>query len=283
MIQFANAHTAPLVRQMWKICFEDTEEFMDIYFSKKYKEENTLIYFEGDEAVASLQMLPYTINFYGENIPFAYLAGLCTLPKYRQRGYMAQLIHEAHKIIEERNIPLSILIPAEDWLYGFYEKYGYEQVFEKDNILIPINDILNKYKDTAEAYQVFDALFRDKDFCIQKSYSDFEAIVEEYISDGCPPKTNLSGMARVMDAETLLSIYAKANSSKEFSLRIEGDDYIYRIQDGNIAREANGTFDFEFDIHLLCRLLFGYKLDKLEKGYRLYFTEHSPIMNLMLE
>ena len=107
MIQFANEHTMPLVRQMWKTCFGDADDFLDILFKYKYRNENTLIYFDGDKAVASLQMLPYTMTFYGEEIPFAYLAGLCTLPEYRRRGYMDQLIHRAHYVIGERGIPLS--------------------------------------------------------------------------------------------------------------------------------------------------------------------------------
>lgn len=100
MIQFANEHTMPLVRLMWKTCFGDADDFLDILFKYKYRNENTLIYFDGDKAVASLQMLPYTMTFYGEEIPFAYLAGLCTLPEYRRRGYMDQLIHRAHYVID---------------------------------------------------------------------------------------------------------------------------------------------------------------------------------------
>lgn len=290
MIQLANDQTTPLVRQMWKTCFEDTDEFLDIIFTYKYKNENTLIYFENGKAVASLQMFPQTINFYRQQIPFSYLAGLCTLPEYREKGYMTQLIHKAHEIIAERNIPLAILIPAEEWLYGFYEKYDYEQVFEKDEDLIPLKEILDTNTDFNEAYQIFDKLFRFRDFCVQKNKNDFKAIAEEYKLDGYPPKTNLSGMARVIDTWTLLDLYAKDNLSKKFRIKIlngtaNKGSIVYSIDKGSVELILGPTprFDIEVDCRLLCRLLFGYKTKELETKYQSFFDEHQPAMNLMLE
>ncbi|MDH6309901.1 putative acetyltransferase [Dysgonomonas sp. PFB1-18] len=289
MIRFANEHTAPIVRQMWKTCFEDTEEFLDIFFTYKYKDENTLIYFEGDIAVASLQMLPYTITFYGQEIPFAYLAGLCTLPEHRQRGYMAKLIYEAHRIIAERSIVLAILIPAEDWLYGFYEKFGYEQVFEKGDDFIPLKEIMDTYADPQEGYRVLDSMFRPLDFCVQKSEEDFEAIRKEYRLDGYPPKTNLSAMARIIDVWSALSMYAKANLSQKFRIKVN-DSFlqkasVYVIDKGSVelVLSPDGDYDIEVDIRLLCKLLFGFRPEETGEIYHPFFESHHPIINLMLE
>jgi predicted acetyltransferase len=257
MIQFANESTMPLVRQMWKTCFGDADDFLDILFKYKYRNENTLIYFERDKAVASLQMLPYSIIFYGKEIPFAYLAGLCTLPEYRRRGYMDQLIHKAHGVIEERGIPLSILVPAEDWLYGFYEKYGYQKVFEKGSTpLYPLKKILEDNPDMTGAYKVYDALFRNKDFCVQKTFTDFKVIVEEQIIDGFPEKYDIAGMARIMDVDFLYGLYSEKHSHTDMEIK---------------------------DIRFLCRLLFGYKTDELNEPFRSLFPLHHPVMNQMLE
>ncbi len=289
MIRFADENTTHHVRRMWKECFGDSERFLDIYFKYKYKPENTLLYYEGENIAASLQMLPYTINFYGQEIPFAYLAGLNTLPEYRKKGYMAQLIHEAHRIIAERNIALAILIPAEEWLYGFYEKYGYEQVFQSDDNSIPLKKIIDTYPDEKAAYREFDLLFRPLDFCIQKTEDDFKAIVEDFISEGCPKKTNLSGMARIIDPWTLLEYYAKENLKKEFNIKIvdkESDkSLVYYVDKGEVGLllGPDATFDIEVDIRILCKLLFGYKIDELDEKFHPYFENHQPIMNLMLE
>ena len=222
MIQFANNNTKQEVRRMWKICFDDTEEFMDLYFSEKYRNENTLIYFEKNQAVASLQILPYRFTFYGEEIPVAYISGACTLPKFQGRGYMGKLMATAFELMREREILLSILVPAEKWLYDFYAKLGYEKVFEADENEIPLLEILQKAgNDLDIAYAEFDKVFRKKDFCVQKTKADFATIVRETEMEGFPPKTNLAGMARVIDAEKLLAIFAKKHPEKEITFENE--------------------------------------------------------------
>ena len=292
MIQFATQNTEPLLRSMWKTCFEDTDEFIDLHFSRKYKAKNTLIYFDGDVAAASLQMFEYEITFYGETLPFYYLAGLCTLPQHRKKGYMAQLIAEAHRIMEQRDIPLSILIPAEEWLYGFYRKYGYEQVFEGDgDTTVPLKEILDTYSDIGNAYRVFDMASRSKDFYVQKTFEDFEAIVAEYYMDGCPPKHNLSAMAHIIDKQYLLNLYAAQKLKNDndphtaFRLLITDSEppQCYQIQNGYAQLCPAEHVDIEADICLLCRLLFGFKTSKLPQPYPTLFAEHQPVINLMLE
>lgn len=46
------------VMELWRVCFDDTEEFIQFYFDKKYKDENALVYWdEQGAAVAALQTL----------------------------------------------------------------------------------------------------------------------------------------------------------------------------------------------------------------------------------
>ncbi len=288
MIQFADKETSHLVRQLWELCFDDTNEFIDLFFSEKYKPENTLLYFEEGKAVAALQMLPYTITFYEETIPFSYLAGLCTLPEYRKRGYMAQLIYKAHEVIAAREIPLAILVPAENWLFAFYEKYGYEKVFEEGmKPLYPIQDILQVHQSLEGAYLQFDSIYRHKDFCVQKSLSDFRTIVKEQIMDSFPPKYNIAGMARIIDADRLLQLYAKSNTSQNVCIKIKGEggvpSRILDVNKGSVMISENKQPDLEVGSRTLCRLLFGYKINEQETIYRKYFPAHHPVMNLMLE
>lgn len=281
MIKFSDKHTEILVRHMWKICFEDTDAFIDLFFSQKYRHENTLVYFEQGEAVASLQMLPYTITFCGREIPFAYLAGLCTLPEHRKKGYMAHLIYEAHRVLKEREIPLAILVPAEDWLFGFYERFDYERVFDKsEEPIYSLDKLLKETSDIEAAYSFFDSLYRNKDFCVQKTFEDFKTIVEEYRNDGSPDKYNLAGMARVIDEEYLLSLFADKHQDKEMLLKI--GECTYSMSDG-IAKQTQGSSDISVDLRMLCRSLFGYRTSELDEPLRSIFPEHHPVMNLMLE
>src|SRR5699024_2175983 len=114
MIHFADDSTKQAVRDMWKICFGDSDAYLDIHFNHKYQNENTLIYIEDQKPVASLQMLLFDFTFNGSEISIAYLSGLCTLPNYRNRGFMRQLITKSYKVAQERDIPLMILVPQDE-------------------------------------------------------------------------------------------------------------------------------------------------------------------------
>jgi len=273
MIQFASKEVTPVLRRMWKTCFDDTDEFIELYFSAKYKPENTLVYIDEGEIVSSLQMLPYSITFYGEKIPFYYLSGLCTLPKYRSKGHMKQLVEAAHNEMKKRGIPLSILIPADETLYDFYKRYGYEQVFEKDDNPIALKQIITEQPRLEDAYVTFDNQYQQKDFCVQKTFDDFKTIVREYEMDGYPLKTNLSGMACIIDADYLFCLYKRNNPANNIEI---------------VLCESETKIDFTankltVDVWTLCRLLFGYKTNELGEPLATYFPKHQPILNLMLE
>ena len=70
---------------LWRLCFEDTEEFIRFYFSKKYKEENTLVYWDKQgDVIAALQMPLYPITFAGTLVQAGYISGACTHPLARE-------------------------------------------------------------------------------------------------------------------------------------------------------------------------------------------------------
>ena len=50
------------VMELWRRCFEDTDEFIRFYFERKYSDANSLIYEENGKALSALQMLPYPMR-----------------------------------------------------------------------------------------------------------------------------------------------------------------------------------------------------------------------------
>ena len=53
------------VKKLWKLCFNDNDEFVDMYFNLRYNSEVNVAIESGDEVIAALQMLPYPITFHG--------------------------------------------------------------------------------------------------------------------------------------------------------------------------------------------------------------------------
>ena len=50
------------VMELWRRCFEDTDEFIRFYFERKYSDANSLIYEENGKSLSALQMLPYPMR-----------------------------------------------------------------------------------------------------------------------------------------------------------------------------------------------------------------------------
>lgn len=294
MIHFADDSTKQAVRDMWKICFGDSDAYMDIYFNHKYRNENTLIYIEDKKPVASLQMLLFEFTFHGSEISIAYLSGLCTLPNYRSRGYMKQLLLKSYHVAKEREIPLIILVPQDKGVMSYYERFGFAQTFDPGiETLSQLSKIMEaSNEDIHKAYDSFNSLYRDNDMTVQKSFADFEAILEEANLYNYPPKTNLTGMARVIDASRLISIYSSKYPSHSFNLRVE-DELIhennaqFKISQGNVEIIKPNTSiisDFiKVNIKELTQLLLGYHISERKEPLSTLFPEKEPAMHFMLE
>ena len=294
MIHFADDSTKQAVRDMWKICFGDPDAYMDIYFNHKYRNENTLIYIQDQKPVASLQMLFFNFTFYGIEIPIAYLSGLCTLPYFRSRGYMKQLIIESYQVAKEREIPLMILVPQDEGVMSYYERFGFAQTFDPGIETLPqLSKIMEaSNEDIHKAYDSFNSLFRDNDMTVQKSFADFEAILEEAKLFNYPLKTNLTGMARVIDASRLISIYSSKYPSHSFNLRVE-DDIIHEnnrefaISQGKVEvlkpSSSLQRENIKVDIKELAQLLMGYHTSERDEPFSTLFPEKIPAMHFMLE
>lgn len=289
MIQFSTNKTKPLVRQMWQTVFEDSDEYTDIYFDQKYKNENTLIYFVDDKPVASLQMWEYEFLFYNKKIPIYYLAGLSTYEEHRRKGYMNELMTKAHEVMQERGIPLSILIPAEEWLFRFYEQFGYAQVFEADEEIIPLQKIVQRHDSLEKSFEIFSRIYNKADFTVLKNFEQFKTIVEEQKITEFEEKRNLDGVARIIDVEYLLKIYAKHNLERKFTIRVRDDHQLrnnntyYTIEDGVVSKFPRAIADFEVDIIEICELLMGQHNEEFDHRIISKFPKHNPTMNLMLE
>lgn len=289
-----NNNSKTVVWDMWKTCFGDPDNYMELYFKDKYRPQNTLIYHEGEKAVASLQMLPYSFTFHGIEIPSLYLSGVCTLPEYRKRGYTRALLIEGFNVARERGVPLMFLVPQEQWLMNLYAKYGFAQTFDPGEKELPsLKKIVEDHPDDIEgAYRAFDGLYRRQDMTVQKSLEDFKSIVNEGAMFNFPPKKKLIGMARAIDAERLLTLFATRNRDASFCISVtdelmEQNNESFDVEGGKVAR-LQGAADqnkpsLTADIGELAQWLLGYHTAEKGEPISSIFMEKSPQMHFMLE
>lgn len=175
------------VKALWKICFEDSEEFVDMYFRLRYKTEVNVAIQSGDEVISALQMLPYPMTFCGETVQTSYISGACTHPDFRSKGVMRELLSQSFTRMWRNGVHFSTLIPAEPWLFDYYKHMGYASVFQysvKEITLpefIPSKEIavnvVSEFQDTTYSY--LNKKLSERSCCIQHSLEDFQVIMAD--------------------------------------------------------------------------------------------------------
>ena len=342
------------VRSLWNLCFGDNEAFTELYFSKRYSEEVNVTIKEGEKVISALQILPYPMTFCGEIIPTGYISGACTHPDYRNKGAMKRLLLDSFLRMQKNNIPLTTLIPAEEWLFDYYSKMGFTPVFEYSEKTFIIEELAAspEYLITGftppqtDVYSFFDKKMKERPCCIQHSPEDLQVILDDlhlgegkllvarlkgevtglafcYVKDNIlhvpelffenesvrdtllfaaakqmeadrityiTPSTNetskILGMARIIDAEKMLKIYATQHPELEISFNltdefIEKNNAFYSMKWGKTEKEEIKEASLRINIQQLTQALLGYKTEQLPKELQIFHSQ-TPYMSLML-
>lgn len=181
------------VKVLWKQCFHDSDEFIDFYFQRRYT-DGLNSYAEADgRVIAALQRIPYSLTYEGMEIPVAYISGACTDPAYRNKGVMRQLLAKAHRRMFREGVMFSTLIPAEEWLKGYYARSGYANCFSQgeklltdsslpvDNFskLLRIVEIVPGSTLCSDAFLFFNHFQSSQEAYIQHDWEDFHIILTD--------------------------------------------------------------------------------------------------------
>lgn len=206
-------------KELWKLCFNDTEEFVDLYFNSKYKDDINMTAYDGTQLIAALQMLPYPMTYCDQIISTSYISGACTHPGFRSKGVMKQLLSETFDRMYKNNILLTTLIPAEEWLFGYYGKAGYSPAFdysvkEINAGTLTINPDYKIEEYTPYQLDIHSYLNREmmeRPCCIQHPAGDFKVILADLkLSNGklfvARLNTELVGLAMCVPEEATLYI-----------------------------------------------------------------------------
>ncbi len=111
------------VKFLWKYCFGDSDAFIEYFFSKYYKKENTLAVFEEGKITSDLMFFPYNIVKGGKEIKAAYVCGVSTHPMHRGGGNITALFAFLEEKLKKEGYEAFFLIPFN---FSFYRKYGLE-------------------------------------------------------------------------------------------------------------------------------------------------------------
>ena len=223
-------------RDLWKLVFNDSDKFMDLYFSRVYKPKYNVTCQLNHHVVAALQTLPYALLYHGQELPAVYISGVSTHPDYRHQEIGNNLMRQAHFDLFYKNVVYAALIPAEDWLYEWYAKCGYAP---RITCLPHSTDVLST------SFETFDRWQREKTCILLHKQADFDVAKEDILLAGAdyqPAREPIQGMIRVINALKALRSYAAQNPSLQCTIRIEDDHDIpmnnayYILSEGQVKQ-----------------------------------------------
>ncbi|MDR2891688.1 MAG: GNAT family N-acetyltransferase [Deltaproteobacteria bacterium] len=127
------------LRRIWKICFGDSDTYLEYLFNRLIRPENLLAHIDRrGRPDAMLCMQKATLEIPGNasakqperlHLPCSYIYGVATLPEHRGRGISSALLQTALQRQEQEGAAASVLVPSSPKLAEFYAKRGYENFF----------------------------------------------------------------------------------------------------------------------------------------------------------
>lgn len=113
---------------LWNKVFGDDYGYIKNIYRDEFKDDILCFaHIENNKAVSAFYLLKNTLKFEGKFYNGYYLYSAATLPEYRKKGLMSKLIKEAQKFCEDSGCDYVSLVPANDELYHYYEKFGFQE------------------------------------------------------------------------------------------------------------------------------------------------------------
>lgn len=138
MITKANEEQTAEIRQLWKTCFpQEDPRYIEYYFKTLYKPENCFVKTEKGKVVSAVMRNPHAIMFNGRVLQASMLVGMATLPQYRKKGYM----HEVMDVVLDacEHSELITLIQSEQPV--LYEQFGFKTIYTRTDYTLERKDV----------------------------------------------------------------------------------------------------------------------------------------------
>ncbi len=112
----------PLLRQLWKTAFGDTDAYLDAFFDTAFSPQRCRCAFSGGQLAGMLYW--FGVSCRGEKM--VYLYAVATAPEFRGQGVCRRLMEDTHALLSSLGYAGAILVPQEEELRKMYEGMGYQ-------------------------------------------------------------------------------------------------------------------------------------------------------------
>lgn len=117
-----NAGQMQELRALWKAAFGDSDDFLDMFYSRAYSPQRCRCVLEDGRIAAVL----YWFDCACEGQKLAYIYAVATDPAHRNRGLCRRLMADTHSHLQTLGYAGAMLLPQDPGLRRMYGTMGYE-------------------------------------------------------------------------------------------------------------------------------------------------------------
>lgn len=117
-------------KEIWQLCFGDPEQYLNLFFQERYKDADTIVLLVDGALAARLTIMPVELGTSaGKSYQGAMLYGVATHPAYQRQGLARDLLDYTNCYLQSKGFEFSLVVPAQEWLFKFYQRLGYQKTF----------------------------------------------------------------------------------------------------------------------------------------------------------
>ena len=124
------------LRELWRQSFGDTEQCIELYFSRFFKPRDCVVCRADGHIACMAHLLPAQIWDGSKKLRCHYLYAAATLPRFRGNGLMGLLLRYAADYGRKRGDAYSVLVPSSASLFEFYKRHGYRTLAHCETVTL---------------------------------------------------------------------------------------------------------------------------------------------------
>lgn len=128
------------LKHLWHTVFGDAPDIIDSFFETFYAPHLTATEFSDGKLAAAAYVMPagYLVNGSSRE-KCAHIYAVAVYPRYRGLGFGVSVTKKAVELAKKAGFTAVILHPADEKLFGFYEKHcGFNTCFSADTKSVPL-------------------------------------------------------------------------------------------------------------------------------------------------
>lgn len=153
----------PILRQLWKDAFGDSEEYLDVFFRTAFSPERCRVLDLDTIAAAA-----YWLNCETRNLRLAYVYAVAVQNDRQNQGLGSALMKELHRHLESFGYDGILLVPGSEGLRKYYGKLGYQTISYQ-----------NRFTAAAEGYVEMKRLDTQTYAALRRNYLPENGICQE--------------------------------------------------------------------------------------------------------